>query len=455
MKKRLRGLLLCGLMCLFSAALSGCGLFKPIEELYQLPALPEEYSQLQTSIQTVMNDLGAEYANISYGSYTSTIQLLDLDSNGSQESAAVFLRVTSAEEKPLRVCFFQRNEDDTYSLVNTLQGDGLTIHSVAYEDLTGDGVRDVIVSWQISTRVYNLSAYQLSLGGAVELMSTSYNERYLTADLDEDGCKELVVFQHRTSEDESNRAELYRYQANMMLMTSSTPLSAALKSVTTARAGRLADGVNGIYVTGEIEGGMLTDILTLEDSVLRNVTLNPEMGMSQTTVRYYSDVNVTDINRDGVLEIPLPVQAAAVDETAAGSQYIIYWRQFDSKGGSTVVNASYHSVTDGWYLILPNDWLGKITVARDDSRSVRGERAVVFYYWPDMETTQPAPFLTVYRLTGDNRYTRARLSGRITLLTETSTIYCASLNGDVWNCGVGMTDLMNQFSLIKAEWSTQ
>ena len=105
MKKLLRGLLLGGLMGLFSLALSGCGLFKPIEELYQLPALPEEYSQLQASIQTVMNDIGAEFANISYGSYTSTIQLLDLDSNGSQESAAVFLRVTSAEEKPLRVCF--------------------------------------------------------------------------------------------------------------------------------------------------------------------------------------------------------------------------------------------------------------------------------------------------------------------------------------------------------------
>jgi hypothetical protein len=402
-----------------------------------------------------MSDLGAEYANISYGSYTSTIQLLDLNNDGDQESAAVFLRVTSAEEKPLRVCFFQHNEDNTYTLVNTLQGDGLTIHSVAYEDLTGDGVRDVIVSWQISTRVYNLSAYQLSNSGAAELMSTSYNERYLTVDMDEDGCKELVVFQQRTSEDEVHRAEYYRYQDSMMLMTSSAPLSAALKNVSTARSGRLADGVNGIYVSGEIEGGMLTDVLALENGTLRNVTLNSELGMSQTTVRYYTDVSVTDINRDGVLEIPLPVQATPVDGGASGGQYIIYWRQFDSKGVGTVVSASYHSVTDGWYLILPNDWLGKITVARDDSRSIRGERAVVFYYWPDQATTTPAAFLTVYRLTGDNRYTRARLSGRITILTDTSTIYCAALNQDVWDCGVGMTELMSQFSLIKPEWSTQ
>lgn len=455
MKKLLRGMLLCGLMCLFSLALSGCGLFKPIEDLYALPALPDEYSHLQSSIQTVMNDLGAEYANISYGSYTSTIQLLDLDGNGSQESAAVFLRISSAEEKPLRVCVFQRNEDDTYDLVNTLQGDGLTIHSVAYEDLTGDGVREVIVSWQISTRVYNLSAYQLAMSGAVELMSTSYNERYLIVDMDEDRCKELLVFQQRTSDDESNRAEYYRYQESTMLMTSSAPLSAALKSISSARAGRLADGVNGIYVTSEIESGSLTDILILDETVLRNVTLNPELGLSQTTVRNYTEVSATDINRDGVIEIPLPVLATSVDPEVASNQYIIYWRQFDSDGVGTVVNATYHSVTDGWYLTLPNDWLGRITVARDDSRSIRGERAVVFYYWPDTETTKPAAFLTIYRLTGDNRYSRARLSGRSTLLSDSSAIYCASLNGDVWDSGIEMADLMTQFDLITPEWSTQ
>ena len=455
MKKLWKGLLLCVLMCLLGALLTGCSLFKPVEDLYRLPALPDEYSQLQSAIQKVMSDLGAEYANISYGSYTSTIQLLDLNNDGDQESAAVFLRVASADEKPLRVCFFQHNADNTYTLVNTLQGDGLTIHSVAYEDLTGDGIRDVIVSWQVSTRVYCLSAYQLSKDGAAELMSTSYNERYLTVDLDEDGCKELVVFQQRTSENENHRAEYYRCQDGIMLMTSSAPLSASLRNVHSARSGRLADGVNGIYVSGEIEGGMLTDILALENGALRNVTIDAELGMSQTTLRAYTDVTVTDINRDGVLEVPLPVQAAPVDGEASGVQYIIYWRQFDSKGVGTVVSASYHSVTDGWYLLLPNDWLGKITVARDDSRSIRGERAVVFYYWPDQTTTQPAAFLTVYRLTGDNRYTRARLSGRITILTDTSTIYCAALNQDVWDCGVGMTELMGQFSLIKPEWSTQ
>ena len=460
MKKLLRGVLLGALMCLMAVLLGGCGLFKPIEDLYTLPALPDEYSHLQSSIQNVMNEMEVEYASINYGNYTSTIQLLDMDNDGVQETAAVFLRVISTanlteDEKPLRVCLFRRNSDDTYSLVHTVQGDGTSIYSVAYEDLTGDGVREMIVSWQISTKVYHLSAYQFTTSATIELMSTSYNERYLAVDMDGDSCKELMVFQQHTSEEDQNRAEYYRYQDGTMMMASMAPLSADILSVTSARTGRLADGVDGIYVNCNRENEVITDILVLKEGSLRNVTLSSELGYSNTTSRIYTGVNAADINRDGILEIPLPVLATSIDPNVASTHYITYWRQFDSQGGSTVVSATYHATSDGWYLVLPTTWLGEITVGRDDSRSSWGERAVVFYYWPDEETTTPAPFLTVYTLTGENRYSRSRLFGRVTLYTGTSAIYCANLNSDVWECGLEASDLVGQFSLITTEWSTQ
>lgn len=460
MKKLLRGLLTSALVCVMAVLLGGCDLFKPIEDLYTLPALPDEYSQLQASIQNVMNEMELEYASINYGSYTSTIQLLDMDNDGIQETAAVFLRVgstanTSGSEKPLRVCLFRQNPDNTYRLLYTVQGDGTAIHSVAYEDLTGDGVREMIVSWQVSSKVYNLSAYQLMSGAAIELMSTSYNERYLAVDMDGDSCKELVVFQQHTSEEDRNRAEYYRYQDGTMMMASSAPLSADILSVTSARTGRLTDGVTGIYVNCDRENEVITDILVLTEGGLRNVTLNSELGYSSTTTRIYIGVSATDINRDGILEIPLPVPAVSIDPNAVSSHYLTYWRQFDSEGIGTVVSATYHATSDGWYLTLPTAWLGEVTVGRDDSRSSWGERAVVFYYWPNETTTTPAPFLTVYTLTGENRYSRSRMSGRVTLYTDTSSIYCANLNDDVWDCGIEAADLAGLFSLITTEWSTQ
>lgn len=456
-KRLLKGLLLSGLMCLMALAMSGCGLFKPMEDLYTLPALPEEYSQLQAGIQEVMDEMDAEFARIVYGSYTSTIQLLDMDSDGEQELAAVFLRVINTEgvEKPLRVCLFRRDADGTYRLSHTIQGNGTYIYSVTYEDVTGDGMREIIVSWQVSSSVYNLSAYQLTPEGANVLMSTSYNERFITVDMDQDNCKELVVFQHYTSESERNRAEYYRLQDGAMVMTSSALLSEELRDINYASSGRLSDGVMGIFVNAETDNGELTDILVLGENGLKNATLNPELGNSQTTNRIHTGVNITDINRDGILEIPRPVPALSMDPEAPSGYYITYWWQYNSQGVGTVVSATYHSVSDGWYLTLPNEWLGKITVGRDDGRSSHGERAVVFYYWPNTETTKAMPFLTIYSLTGDNRYTRARLSGRTTLFSDSSAIYCASLNGSVWDCGIEASQLIERFNLITPEWSTQ
>ena len=78
-----------------------------------------------------------------------------MDGDGEQETAAVFLRVTSAEEQPMRVCLFRQGNgreegDHTYRQVHMLSGEGNSINSVAYEDLTGDGSREIIVSWQLS-----------------------------------------------------------------------------------------------------------------------------------------------------------------------------------------------------------------------------------------------------------------------------------------------------------------
>lgn len=457
MKKVLRGIVLCLLCALLAGVLGGCGMFRSIESLYALPALPEEYSRLQSSIQAVMDEMQAEFTTISYGNYTSTIQLLDLNSDGEQETAAVFLRVPSAVEKPLRVCLFRQEEDGEYRLTHTLQGEGSSIHSVAYEDLTGDRELEIIVSWQISARVNSLTAYQLVTDSAGELLNTSYNERYLTTDLDRDNRREIVVFQQQNSEDENNRAEYYRYQEGAMTMASVAPLSASIKDVTAAESGLLSDGFTGIYVTCETETGELTDILVLGENGLQNVTLDANVGFSQVTYRTYTEVDSTDINRDGIMEIPWPVSIPNVEVGVPPKYNFIYWKQFDSQGSSVVMSetTTCHSVTDGWYLTLPNNWLGKVTVERDDSRSIRGERAVVFYYWPDVETTTPAPFLTIYRLTGDNRYSRAKLSGRVTLFSDSSAIYCAMLNADVWDCGLDTRSLINRFSLITKEWSVE
>lgn len=454
--KTLRILVL-GLLCaLLALTVSGC-VFQPVDDLYALPALPEQYSDLQANIDSAMSELGAEYAVINYGSNTSTIQLLDLDGDGRQETAAVFLRVTAAsgDEKPLRVCLFRSDGDNNYQRAYMLEGEGTSINSVAYEDLTGDGYKELIVSWQMSAGVHILSAYALTSADSNELMNITYNETYLTADLNEDGDREIVVFKQDGSGDGNDRAEYYDFQDGSMVMTSSAPLSLGMRDVVSAQTGLLADGTPGVYVTMEMDEGQVTGILALEDGDLVNLTRDQESGVSLSTFRSYTEVEVTDINSDGVLEVPKPVALRSTDPENTTIQYLIHWQQFDRRGRGAVSCVTYHSTVDGWYLTVPDGWAGNITAARDDSFSARGERAVVFYYWPSPGRGEPEPFLTIYRLTGSNRQARAALPGRFTLYSDSSTIYCAVLDPKVWDCGTDETELVQRFSTITAEWSSQ
>lgn len=449
-----RGIGLCALLLMLSLSLAGC-MFEQSEGMYALPILPEEYSQLQSTIQDVMDKQGAEYATISSGSNTSTVQLLDLNEDGQQEMAAVFLRVTSAEEKPLRVCLFRKGADNNYRLTYVVEGDGTSINSISYEDVTGDGTLDLVVSWQMSTKVHILSAYTLLDAGVSELMSTTYNENYLVTDLDKDGTKEIVVCHQDSTGEGANLAELYDYNGGVMTMASSTRLSNDIYGVYAMAEGKLSDGNVAVFASSLFSGGSLTDVLTIKQGKLHNITFSSESGYSEVTARVDIGVALADINKDGVLEIPIPVKLPSVQEEETAEESVVYWCQVNEDGTLAVSSVTYHCQTDGWYLMLPDNWPKQIAVARDDSLSHRGERSVVFYYYPGGEGTEPEPFLTIYRLTGSNRQARAMLPGRVTLYSDSTTIYAASLQEDVWDSKLEAKDLASRFFLITAAWDSE
>ena len=93
---RLAGLgLMAGVLTLLT---SGCGFAFSPEELYSLPALPAEYTELNNCINQII-DGGAEYAAPVSGTNIQPVQMKDLDGDGQQEAVAFFRN--SADEKPL------------------------------------------------------------------------------------------------------------------------------------------------------------------------------------------------------------------------------------------------------------------------------------------------------------------------------------------------------------------
>ncbi len=462
-KRVCRWIFFWGMLLLLSGCMSQSG-----EDFYALPQLPEDYLALQQTINKVMSDLNAEYAAPSSGSNTQNIQLQDLDGDGVQESALAFFRVSSAE-KPLKIYIFRQNEQtDEYETAWIIEGVGTAIYSIALENLGGTEDKELVVSWQISANTQSLAAYSLQHGGdVVELMRSGYTKSAVL-DLDRDNEKEIVLLQLDTAEDDS-RAELYKYDNGLMVHVAAVPLSLGVTEIRAAKVGALTDLTPALFVSSDFgeDGGCVTDIIALKDGALTNLTWNEEAGMSVSTVRYYADfqdANGTDINSDGILELPLPELLPAVGDSST-PMYLLHWIQCGPAGEATEVCATFHSYEDGWYLILPEEWQGKVTIARRDSSasSAGTERVVSFYYLPDGadgsgetdETAEPEEFLTIYRLSGTNRAYRAALDGRFTLFEDSDVIYAAKLRDTEWDCGLDRDGLQERFNRIKVSWSTE
>ena len=194
-KKTVKFILALGMLLVLSGCVSQSG-----ENMYALPQFPDKYLELQETITDVMKQLGAEYAAPSSGSNVQTIQLQDLDSDGQRESAVAFFRVADAE-KPLKLYVFKQSPStNAYETEWVIEGEGTGIYSVAFEDLGGSKDKEIVVCWQISTKVQSLTAYSLqSDGDVVELMRSGYTKNTVT-DLDRDNDKEIVLVQMDAAE---------------------------------------------------------------------------------------------------------------------------------------------------------------------------------------------------------------------------------------------------------------
>ena len=84
--------------------LCGCALETSAENLFTLPEVPVEYTGLSNTLNTYLKS-GYEYINPTGGSNMQSLQMIDLDGDGSKEAVAFFR--CASDEKPLKLLFFR------------------------------------------------------------------------------------------------------------------------------------------------------------------------------------------------------------------------------------------------------------------------------------------------------------------------------------------------------------
>ena len=158
-------LLLAALLFCLSGCYSG-----NIDQYFSLPMASEEYRQLQSLIDEELAS-GSEYAAPIHGSYRQSVQLSDVDGDGADEALAFF---RDAAKNP-KINIYD-SENGEHRLALSISGEGSSIGRIDYADLTGDGQKELLVSWQISSGLSVLGVYSLAGWSGDVLLSTDSAE---------------------------------------------------------------------------------------------------------------------------------------------------------------------------------------------------------------------------------------------------------------------------------------
>lgn len=425
-------LLLAG--ALLPLLLGGCMMSASGDDLYALPRLPEEYKSLSARLSEIQA-LGAEYAAPQAGGNLPPVQMVDLDGDGVDEALG-FFRVSS-EERPLKIYVFRADGDD-YRQASVIEGSGTSIHSIRYEDMDGDGVREILVSWRAGAEVQSISVYSMKGLEPVQLMSAPY-ARYEVVDLDGDDDQELVVLRSDDTELGLSLADYYDWDSaySALALHSTARLSSPVASLQRMQVGSLQEGEPAVFITSRVTGAddsprAVVDILIYRQPELANIVLKEDTGVSAQNFRYLN-LPPTDINGDGSLEVPRP--EPLLSEPGEDAYWKIYWHSYRADGTDRREAATYHNLTDGWHLMLPEGWDNHFTVRQNNASATA--HTTTFYSVSGRYMGEE--LLTIYTLTGTDRENQAAKAGRTILRRRGETIYAISYSAAYanWRYAVG------------------
>ena len=398
---------------LLLALLTGCA-FSGAEELYSLPRRSDVFLELEAAIDGVMQ--GAGYAAPLSGTNKRSIQNADLDGDGTEE-VLVFARDTGAA-RPLRIYVFRQKEED-YVLSSTLELDGSAFDSVQFVQIDGKPGLEMVVSTRISGQVLHyLGVYSILGERGEELLCTGCSS-YTVTDLNGDGLSDLIVFSD-TASSPNGLAEYYRWHEDTLGRSGEAGLSVSAENIKRIINGNVADGVPATFVASTYDAdNIITDVFEApQDSVFQNIVYQTEdTELSTSTVRSYY-VYSTDIDNDGVIELPYiePLQAIPND-SASRDQSCIIWYNLLPDGTHAEKLVTYHNYSEGWYLQVPSSLSSVLSVTKREDSTLG---ACTCFLISDYAARHE--LLRIYRLEGTTA-TDALDNGSVTLLARRGDIY--------------------------------
>ncbi len=417
-------------------SLCGCDFFANADELVSPPELTGQMYPIGKALE---KSAGSGY-NLVYptsGDHRSAIILEDIDGDSVFEAFA-FYTTHDDEMTNMHINLIRRKDDEWVSVADqTIVANG--VESVDFCDLNGNGTEEIIVGWQINGKTEKqLSVFSFEEEKLVQKMFQPYTG-FLCCDLDSNGVNEIFVHLLNTSE-KINKATVYGFYDDGMTQISGCLLDSNVKTADEPILSELSNGQKAIYID-EIKGvGSVTEVLYFSKGELVNPLLDKENSGENTVTLRAASLEMTDINDDGIIEIPVAAELPNVNSNDE-KLYYTNWCSFNGEKLSvklvTVVNT-----VDGYYITVPNGLIGSIAVSKDTENHKRG----VYLYNSQTETVEGLLFtITVF---DSDKFEDVTDGDMTEIYRSEDTVFAVQLGEKAAQSGITVKTVEEMFNLF-------
>ena len=403
-------LLLCG----------GCSL--DVEGFLRPPKAQGEQQAIEAALETYLRDTTGK-VNVQYtlqypseGEYTTAFIVCDAqvrpltDGVGTAALAVAFYTLSS-EPDATHINLLRRSGNEWFS-VSDRAGFGADVMQVAFGDLDGDGVNEILTGWDIyNTRDHRLTA--LTVGDElIPLAGDALYTQLYVGKMPAGEQDSLLLL--RIGGANEVTATLETAAGGALVSRGSVRLDGYIQQFGSMTLCRLAEGVHGLYVEAVKSGGtVVTELIYYDDTGLHAPFYNADGNVTDATTRP-GGIAAADADGDGLLEIPLgqPLPGYEGIEELPSYARLTDWMAWDYASGewSRRLSSIVH-IEDGYQVILNDVHRQTVTASYDeDSRMLTLTDSVTGEAWLRVSLTalpQGDNTLLLYPAEGDRPACRA------------------------------------------------
>jgi hypothetical protein len=350
------------LVLIILLSFSGCE-FAPVDitDLIRPPKLTGEQQSLQAALE---KQIGTKYL-LKYplkGQYRAAFILHDIDGDNQDEAFALYQ--PQNENAGTHIMVFKKYKS-IWKKICDISGDGNEVESIDFGDYYGTGNYFLTVGWTLfNNSNYVLGAYNIGVGksGFTKVYSDSFSEMTIV-DIDNNKTDDMLLF-NLDPGTKSSMARLITYKNGRLQDVSDAPLDSTVSSYAGVYTTNIGSYAKGVLLDGyKGAHSMVTELITWKNGALSTPFYDKKQNAVISTLRDVP-IDCTDIDNDGTIEIPLPVEMLGYEDKQYDAKiWLVRWYASDDQVTpkfSCVMNFSA-----GYYFIIPQSWEKSVTVENE------------------------------------------------------------------------------------------